>query len=118
MSNAIAALSTPILLEICDWGNAQVWTWGASIGQSWRMTGDVQANWNSIISIVASNVQHLNSVNFYAHNDMDMMVSREVRATKLLLLMVCFRKLVSTFSSLATLMVFDDSPCTSQATVT
>jgi len=73
MSQAIASLSQPLFLELCEWGQAQVWTWGATIGQSWRMTGDITASWSSITSIVSFNVQHLDSVNFYAHNDMDMM---------------------------------------------
>jgi len=73
MSTALAAVSNPIALSLCIWGDAQVWTWGATVGQSWRMTGDITSTWSSITSIVASNVKHLSSINFFAHNDMDMM---------------------------------------------
>jgi len=73
MSSAIEALNTPFYLELCEWGTAEVWTWAADVGLSWRMTGDVTPNWSSITSIVAFNVMHLNTIGFYAHNDMDMM---------------------------------------------
>jgi len=73
MSQAIQALSTPIYFEICDQGSAMVWTWGATIGQSWRMTDDIGPTWDSITSIVSFNVQHLDSIDFFSHNDMDMM---------------------------------------------
>lgn len=73
MASAIAALSTPFFLELCEWGTAEVWTWGASVGLSWRMTGDIEATWDSITSIVNFNVQHLDTIGFFAHNDMDMM---------------------------------------------
>jgi len=73
MSQAIQALSTPMYFEICDQGSAMVWTWGATIGQSWRMTDDIGPTWDSITSIVSFNVQHLDSIDFFSHNDMDMM---------------------------------------------
>jgi alpha-galactosidase len=37
------------------------------------MTFDVQPLWSSIIAIIASNVNYLDDIDFYAHNDMDMM---------------------------------------------
>ncbi|KAG8807266.1 hypothetical protein FRC17_004548, partial [Serendipita sp. 399] len=73
MGTALAAQSNPIQFAICNWGNAQVWTWGATVGQSWRMSGDSSASWGYITQIISSNVNYLNYVNFYAHNDMDMM---------------------------------------------
>jgi len=73
MSDAIQSLPSPMFFEICDQGSAMVWTWGATIGQSWRMTDDIQSNWDSIMGIVKFNVMHLDTVDFFAHNDMDMM---------------------------------------------
>jgi len=73
MSAAIATLSKPIQLNLCIWGTAMVWEWGATVGESWRMTGDITATWSSISSIISQNVPHLSSVDFFAHNDMDMM---------------------------------------------
>lgn len=34
------------------------------------MSGDSSASWNYITSILATNVQHLASIDFYSHNDM------------------------------------------------
>ncbi|KAG8828620.1 hypothetical protein FRB91_006523 [Serendipita sp. 411] len=73
MGTALAAQSRPIQFSLCIWGAAQVWTWGATVGQSWRMSGDSSATWSYITSIINSNSYYLDYVNFYAHNDMDMM---------------------------------------------
>ncbi|KAG9087119.1 hypothetical protein FS749_003154 [Ceratobasidium sp. UAMH 11750] len=54
-------------------GNANVWTWGARVGHSWRMSGDSSASWSYITSIIKQNVQYLQYVDFWARNDMDMM---------------------------------------------
>jgi alpha-galactosidase len=51
-----------------------VWTWGATVGQSWRMSGDSSATWSYITSIINQNVNYLDYIDFYGHNDMDMMV--------------------------------------------
>ncbi|KZP27698.1 glycoside hydrolase family 27 protein [Athelia psychrophila] len=73
MAGALAAQSRPIQFDLCIWGNANVWTWGARVGHSWRMAGDTSATWSYITSIIVSNVQYLSYEGFYAHNDMDMM---------------------------------------------
>ncbi|GLB37677.1 putative melibiase [Lyophyllum shimeji] len=73
MGDALAAQSRPIQYEICIWGQANVWTWGARVGHSWRMSGDASPSWSYITSIIKTNVAHLNYTNFWAHNDMDMM---------------------------------------------
>ncbi|KAH8120409.1 glycoside hydrolase [Phellopilus nigrolimitatus] len=73
MAGALATVSRPILFGLCEWGDANVWDWGARVGQSWRMSGDSSASWEYISSIIATNVAYLDSNGFYAHNDMDMM---------------------------------------------
>lgn len=73
MGDALKAQSNPIQFSLCIWGAANVWTWGATVGQSWRMSGDSSATWSYITSIISSNVLYLDYVTFYAHNDMDMM---------------------------------------------
>ncbi|KAG8749663.1 hypothetical protein FRC14_001195 [Serendipita sp. 396] len=73
MGTALAAQSRPIQYSLCIWGQAKVWTWGATVGQSWRMSGDSSATWSYITSIISTNSNYLNYVNFYSHNDMDMM---------------------------------------------
>ncbi|KAI0085182.1 glycoside hydrolase [Irpex rosettiformis] len=73
MGAALAAQSHPIQYSLCIWGAAQVFDWGARVGHSWRMSGDVGASWGSLASIINSNAAQLSSVNFYGRNDMDMM---------------------------------------------
>ncbi|PVF97110.1 glycoside hydrolase [Serendipita vermifera] len=74
MGDALAVQTNPIFYSLCNWGQANVWTWGSSVGgQSWRMAGDSSATWAYFTSIIANNVQYLNYTGFYAHNDMDMM---------------------------------------------
>ncbi|KAG5639125.1 hypothetical protein H0H81_006714 [Sphagnurus paluster] len=73
MGAALAAQPRPIQYELCIWGQANVWDWGARVGHSWRMSGDSSATWSYITSIINTNVAHISSTKFYAHNDMDMM---------------------------------------------
>ncbi|KAI0277399.1 glycoside hydrolase [Russula aff. rugulosa BPL654] len=73
MGDAIAFNVPPVQFSLCIWGEAHVWTWGARVGHSWRMSGDSTPTWNFIKSIMNGNVGRLSSVNFFAHNDMDMM---------------------------------------------
>jgi len=73
MAGALAAQSRPIQLDICIWGTARVWEWGARVGHSWRMSGDSSPTWEYIMRIIKDNVAHLSSIGFFGHNDMDMM---------------------------------------------
>jgi len=70
MGAALVAQSRPIQYELCIWGQANVWDWGARVGHSWRMSGDSRSY---ITSIIKTNAAHINSTKFWAHNDMDMM---------------------------------------------
>ena len=41
-----------IVFSLCQYGNNDVWKWGASVnGSCWRMTGDVNDSWRSIRDI-------------------------------------------------------------------
>ncbi|KAF9003997.1 glycoside hydrolase superfamily [Cyathus striatus] len=73
MTDALATQSNPIQYGLCIWGNANVWEWGARVGHSWRMSGDSSATWSYFMSIISTNVLRLDYVDFWAHNDMDMM---------------------------------------------
>ncbi|TFL01475.1 glycoside hydrolase [Pterulicium gracile] len=73
MTAALANVPRTIEYDICIWGQARVWTWGARVGHSWRMTGDSTPDWAYLSRAIAFNVQYLKSVDFFAHNDMDMM---------------------------------------------
>jgi alpha-galactosidase len=41
MRNAIDRTERPMLYSLCEWGSANVQTWGANVAQSWRSTGDI-----------------------------------------------------------------------------
>lgn len=58
MGEALAACGRPILYALCQYGEADVWTWGASVGGNmWRTTGDVEDHWTSISA--AFDLSHL-----------------------------------------------------------
>jgi len=53
MDKALKATGRPIVYSLCQYGWDAVWEWGPSVDASlWRTTGDIQANWNSIYSIL------------------------------------------------------------------
>lgn len=54
MRDALNATGRPIFYSICNWGEENVDSWGNTTGNSWRTTGDINSNWNSIVS----NIQH------------------------------------------------------------
>ncbi|MEU6789113.1 ricin-type beta-trefoil lectin domain protein [Nonomuraea angiospora] len=56
MRDALAATGRPIVYSLCNWGQESVWTWGMQVGNSWRNTGDIAANWNSITGILDQQV--------------------------------------------------------------
>ncbi|RFU35761.1 hypothetical protein B7463_g548, partial [Scytalidium lignicola] len=41
MGDALNATGRPIVYSLCSWGEDQVHTWGMSIANSWRMSGDI-----------------------------------------------------------------------------
>ena len=63
----------PIVFSICEWGFRKPWLWGAKAGNMWRTTGDICANWKSILAIYERTVR----LNKYAgpggFNDPDML---------------------------------------------
>lgn len=73
MTAALAAQPRPVQFSLCIWGAANVWQWGSRVGHSWRMSGDSSASWSYITQILSTNAQYLDYVDFYSHNDMDMM---------------------------------------------
>ena len=56
MRDALAGTGRPILFSLSSWGQENVWTWGASVSNSWRTTGDINASFGSMLSIFHSNV--------------------------------------------------------------
>jgi alpha-galactosidase len=54
MRDALAATGRPIVYSLCEWGQENVWNWGAGTGNLWRTTDDIQATYASMLSIVHS----------------------------------------------------------------
>ncbi|KAI6105113.1 glycoside hydrolase family 27 protein [Pisolithus croceorrhizus] len=86
MANAISDLSQstgkpPLILSLCEWGREQVWLWGKRYGQSWRTTDDISPTWLSVASIINQNSFYSWASDFYGHNDMDMVSSRNGNLT-------------------------------------
>ena len=63
MSKALKTAGRPIIFSLCEWGQNQPWQWAAPVGQLWRTTGDIGAqfagmknygNWsaNGVLKII------------------------------------------------------------------
>ncbi len=46
MSAALRATGRPIVFSICEWGDHKPWLWAAGVGELYRSTGDISANFN------------------------------------------------------------------------
>ncbi|KAL0638311.1 hypothetical protein Q9L58_002613 [Maublancomyces gigas] len=73
MTDALQRQNRQILYSICNWGQAKIEIYGATIGHSWRMTDDIFPWWSRIAHILNYNTFRLNYVDFWAHNDVDML---------------------------------------------
>ncbi|HLW78813.1 MAG TPA: glycoside hydrolase family 27 protein [Terriglobia bacterium] len=74
MHDALVSTGRPIVFSLCQYGLRSVWEWGASVGgNSWRTTGDINDNFDRMLSI--ADVQ--NGIESYAGpghwNDPDML---------------------------------------------
>jgi alpha-galactosidase len=73
MRDALAATGRPIVYSVCEWGINAPWTWAAGVGNLWRTTGDIQANYGSMLSIFHQNVGLAASAGPGQWNDPDML---------------------------------------------
>jgi alpha-galactosidase len=73
MRDALAATGRPILYSLCNWGQESVWTWGAPVGNSWRTTEDISANWRVVMGILDAQVGKESYSGPGAWNDPDML---------------------------------------------
>lgn len=46
MSKAIRKAGRPLIFSLCEWGNSKPWEWAANVGQLWRTTGDITAQFD------------------------------------------------------------------------
>ncbi len=52
MREALKWAGRPIVFNICEWGSNRPWEWAKGIGHSWRCTGDIFDNWDSMTGII------------------------------------------------------------------
>lgn len=72
IANAIKATGrNDVRFNICCW--AFPGTWAADIAESWRTTGDIRANWNSIRRLIGINLYYSAYAKPGHYNDMDML---------------------------------------------
>jgi hypothetical protein len=52
MRKALRKMNRDIHFSLCQYGMGKVWEWGADVdGNSWRTTGDIEDNWESLSGI-------------------------------------------------------------------
>ncbi|KOS41801.1 hypothetical protein ACN38_g7318 [Penicillium nordicum] len=73
MRDALLKIDRTILYSLCEWGQADVKTWGNETGNSWRMSGDITADWARIAQIANENSFLMDYANFWSYPDPDML---------------------------------------------
>ncbi|XP_061989262.1 alpha-galactosidase-like isoform X2 [Rosa rugosa] len=73
MSKALLNSTRPIFFSLCEWGQEDPATWAASVGNSWRTTGDIGDNWNSMTSRADQNDKWASYAGPGGWNDPDML---------------------------------------------
>ncbi|WOH03375.1 hypothetical protein DCAR_0622772 [Daucus carota subsp. sativus] len=73
MSKALQNCGRPIFFSLCEWGQEDVATWAPGIANSWRTTGDIVDNWNSMSSLADQNNQWASYAGPGGWNDPDML---------------------------------------------
>jgi alpha-galactosidase len=48
MSKAIRKAGRPAVFSLCEWGQNKPWEWAEPVGQLWRTTGDIYAQFDSV----------------------------------------------------------------------
>lgn len=57
MGEALESTGRPIVFSLCEYGNGDVWNWGAKTGGNlWRTTGDIRDSWESMDRIGFSQI--------------------------------------------------------------
>ncbi|GAA2251498.1 hypothetical protein GCM10010430_38200 [Kitasatospora cystarginea] len=73
MGDALARTGRQIVYSLCNWGEESVASWGGSVGNLWRTTGDIDASYGRMLSIVHQNMPLAASAKPGAWNDPDML---------------------------------------------
>lgn len=71
---SLGKVARDIVYSFCQYGDEDVWNWGASLGgNSWRTTGDIRASWKSISDIGFSQDRFAKYAGSGHWNDPDML---------------------------------------------
>eukprot|EP00029_Vermamoeba_vermiformis_P008647 TRINITY_DN410_c0_g1_i1.p1 TRINITY_DN410_c0_g1~~TRINITY_DN410_c0_g1_i1.p1 ORF type:complete len:401 (-),score=66.66 TRINITY_DN410_c0_g1_i1:96-1298(-) len=73
MRDALANADRPIFYSMCEWGVEAPWYWGSKVGNSWRTTGDISDDWNSMTYIISQTVGTSRFAGPGGWNDIDML---------------------------------------------
>lgn len=84
MSLALQASGRPIVFNLCEWGNHQPWLWAKNVGEMYRTTGDITANfaedkhmgtWTALsVMTILDKQPAIRQYNYPNHwNDLDML---------------------------------------------
>eukprot|EP01100_Stratorugosa_tubuloviscum_P003332 TRINITY_DN1801_c1_g1_i3.p1 TRINITY_DN1801_c1_g1~~TRINITY_DN1801_c1_g1_i3.p1 ORF type:complete len:353 (-),score=165.89 TRINITY_DN1801_c1_g1_i3:106-1164(-) len=73
MRDALNSTGRPIFYSLCEWGEDDPATWAGDVGNSWRTTGDISDNWNSMLSIIKENDKWWKYAGPGGWNDPDML---------------------------------------------
>lgn len=75
MGEALRAQPRDIVFSLCQYGNREVWKWGADVGGSmWRLGGDIEDTWQSVLEIIARQDEPAAFAGSGRWNDPDMLV--------------------------------------------
>ncbi|KAH8742296.1 glycoside hydrolase superfamily [Diaporthe sp. PMI_573] len=74
MRDVLKSTGRPLLFSLCNWGRDSVWTWGNSVGQSWRMSVDNWGGWADVVRIASSAAPIASYSQPSGFNDLDMMI--------------------------------------------
>ncbi len=59
MGDILRKLPRDVLFNLCQYGQGEVWKWGAAVGgQSWRTAGDLGGELNQIFNVALKNAEH------------------------------------------------------------
>ena len=79
MGRMLVAQKRDIVFSLCQYGDSNVWEWGASVdGNCWRTTGDINDTWGSLAGIGFSQNGHEAYASPGHWNDPDMLVVGQV----------------------------------------
>ncbi|KAJ3029645.1 UNVERIFIED_CONTAM: hypothetical protein HDU68_011549 [Siphonaria sp. JEL0065] len=73
LRDAINATGRHINYAICSWGEASIWEFAEPLGNSWRTTGDIVDNWESVQDLINRNYFLSKYAAPGGFNDMDML---------------------------------------------